>query len=233
MHSDKKSSVATVKRADASSSELKKRGRPARKLGAENDQVKESLLDAARCCLSQKSYRNVTTREIAEQAGSNLGMIRYYFGGKDGLLAALIEQAAEAVGEFLALMDSFATVAPRERTCLLVSAFFELCQSSPWFVRLIIDDITNTDEKLRQLFNEGIGLQSRALLRRFIELQQRDGYYKADIDVDLTLVSIVSLLVMPFISSPMIEETYGVDVLGDGREPWIEHTVNLLERGLH
>lgn len=55
---------------------------------------REALAEAAQAVLGEKGYDAATVREIATAAGVPQGLIHYYYGGKDGLLAeVLIRQA--------------------------------------------------------------------------------------------------------------------------------------------
>ncbi|MCE5252878.1 MAG: TetR/AcrR family transcriptional regulator [Actinomycetia bacterium] len=49
------------------------------------------ILDAARGLLHDRGYRSLTFDAIAAESGMNKSMIRYYFGSKDGLVAALLD----------------------------------------------------------------------------------------------------------------------------------------------
>ncbi|KAB2928089.1 MAG: TetR/AcrR family transcriptional regulator [Leptonema illini] len=53
------------------------------------------LKRAATELFSQKGYDATSTREIAERAGVNLSLIRYYFKGKEGLYRRLLSDYAE------------------------------------------------------------------------------------------------------------------------------------------
>ncbi len=56
---------------------------------------RDRLANAARVVLGARGYDLATVREIATEAGVPQGLIHYYFGGKDGLLAeVLIREAA-------------------------------------------------------------------------------------------------------------------------------------------
>jgi len=54
-----------------------------------------ALIEAAGELFAEYGYAAVTTREIAKSACENIGSIHYHFGGKDGLLAAVIEFAIQ------------------------------------------------------------------------------------------------------------------------------------------
>lgn len=55
---------------------------------ADGTLARKRLLDAALRLFAEKGYQKTSTREIADQAGVNLGAISYYFGDKPGLYRA-------------------------------------------------------------------------------------------------------------------------------------------------
>lgn len=57
------------------------------------EEVTERLLAAAeRLMRAGKKAENLTTREIAAEAGSSVGLVNYHFGSKDALVAAAAER---------------------------------------------------------------------------------------------------------------------------------------------
>ena len=60
------------------------------------------ILDTARGLLGERGYAGLTFDAIAAASGSNKSMIRYYFGSKDGLVAALVDDLThDATVDFL------------------------------------------------------------------------------------------------------------------------------------
>ncbi|MDA4846154.1 TetR/AcrR family transcriptional regulator [Hoeflea poritis] len=58
------------------------------------ERVKESkreLLDAARSVLLTEGYSGLSTRRVAEAAGTQMSQIQYHFGSKEGMILALFE----------------------------------------------------------------------------------------------------------------------------------------------
>ncbi|MHB1345685.1 MAG: TetR/AcrR family transcriptional regulator [Thermoleophilia bacterium] len=53
--------------------------------------VARALVEAARRLLGEKGFKALSLEAIAREAGENKAMVRYYFGDKDGLLAALVD----------------------------------------------------------------------------------------------------------------------------------------------
>ena len=59
---------------------------------ARQDDPREALLDAAERLLVQVGYAGITTRRLAHEAGVNHGLIHYYFGSMENLLAATLDR---------------------------------------------------------------------------------------------------------------------------------------------
>ena len=63
------------------------------------DATRDALLRAAMRRFTLLGYDRTTTRDIAQDAGANVSLIARYFGSKDGLFAAVLQESAEAMGE--------------------------------------------------------------------------------------------------------------------------------------
>ncbi len=56
----------------------------------EGKETKERIFEAAQNLIARKGFAAVTVREIAKKADANISMINYYYGGKLGMLRALL-----------------------------------------------------------------------------------------------------------------------------------------------
>jgi AcrR family transcriptional regulator len=61
--------------------------------GEDRQSTKAQLLEAAGHVFAEKGFDRATGREICERAGANTAAVNYYFGGMDGLYAAVLEEA--------------------------------------------------------------------------------------------------------------------------------------------
>lgn len=66
---------------------------------ATSQSTKAALIEAAGSLFAEHGVKAVTTRAIAEKAGENIGNIHYHFGGKQGLLMAVLEHATQGWDE--------------------------------------------------------------------------------------------------------------------------------------
>src|ERR1044071_8024318 len=58
-------------------------------------QTEEAFLDAAERLLVQTGSAGLTTRAVASEAGANHGLVHYYFGSMENLLARVLERFTE------------------------------------------------------------------------------------------------------------------------------------------
>ncbi|GMV99711.1 MAG: hypothetical protein AMXMBFR84_08500 [Candidatus Hydrogenedentota bacterium] len=65
------------------------------------DKTRANLLNAAEALFANQGFDGTSTREIAERSGANLALIKYYFGSKEGLLEALLDERSAGLAEEL------------------------------------------------------------------------------------------------------------------------------------
>jgi AcrR family transcriptional regulator len=61
--------------------------------GEDRQSTRAQLLEAAGHVFAEKGFDRATGREICDRAGANTAAVNYYFGGMDGLYAAVLEEA--------------------------------------------------------------------------------------------------------------------------------------------
>lgn len=62
---------------------------------ARGDATRSQIVSAARDVLAANGYSGTSTRAVADRAGVQLSLVHYHFGGKSGLLAAVLEAENE------------------------------------------------------------------------------------------------------------------------------------------
>ena len=73
----------------------------------DSNSARIKIITVARRLFAEKGLAGVSTREIAGEAGLNISLISYYFGGKEGLYKAVIHEfASQASGQMGLLFDS-------------------------------------------------------------------------------------------------------------------------------
>jgi AcrR family transcriptional regulator len=156
------------------------RGRPATQ--ARGEDTRRRILETALDLFAAQGYEGASTRQIAEGAGVNLPAIQYYFGNKEGLYRAIIDDInantdrhmAALVARVHAALDAPET--PREALAALLGEMLEtfmvLVSSGTqvesrrlFFARAEIEETPGLDilheNGMRQIFDPCLGLLSR------------------------------------------------------------------------
>jgi AcrR family transcriptional regulator len=137
--------------------------------------ARERILRAALEVFAEHGFDGARTRDIAERAGANLGLLTYYFEGKEKLWRAAVARAFEELAEHLAAV---ATPQPgddeRRELERLLRGFVAFVAERPEFMRLMNDEGKRDGPRLRWLVDHHVGPMGEALRQR-IERAQASG----------------------------------------------------------
>lgn len=134
--------------------------------------ARQSLLQSAIRLLNERGMGNVSLNDVAREAKLNPALVTYYFGTKDNLFQAVVEQV---VGEWRA--EVLAAVpegtAPAQTLRLRASATMHFLRRYPYLTRLIIHQMMTVKSKESRFFIENFARvnfeEHAALLRKGIE----------------------------------------------------------------
>lgn len=65
-------------------------------------EVRRALVEAGRALFCERGVRGVTVKEVARTARVNHGLVHHYFGSKDGLVSAVLDDLAHRAAEEIA-----------------------------------------------------------------------------------------------------------------------------------
>jgi AcrR family transcriptional regulator len=95
-------------------------GRPSKEDSAD---IRQQIMDVAVDLFASQGYAATPVREIAERVGANPAMIHYYFGSKEALLHAALEQLLEPLAEAVAAMQRKQEAPLQDLVSLILGAF--------------------------------------------------------------------------------------------------------------
>lgn len=99
--------------------------------GSAGERTRKALIEAALSRFGRFGYDGASTRDIAADAGANIGSIAYHFGGKEGLHAACAQYIVDTVQAFaapvLAQIPDPGRLEPPEAEALLHTAIDRFC----------------------------------------------------------------------------------------------------------
>jgi TetR/AcrR family transcriptional regulator len=202
------------------------RGRPK---GSASDDVREKLLNAARELFLRYGYRAVSSRQIATAASANVAMIRYYFGGKPGLYKEVCNGVIQPIR---ARIDAMSTGTMTPEIGAVLAAVIRTYAANPWLPGLIVREVLMPDGPLRAMFVKEFPERLVPLAEKLVRLQIERGVLRADLDPKLTVLSMVSLALFPFLALPVTSKVFGVRHDEDFLQRFIQHTQEVVVRGL-
>jgi AcrR family transcriptional regulator len=183
----------------------------------------QRLVDAARKVVLAKGYAGLTLDAVEAEAGLNKALVRYYFGGKAGLVEALVDSLFPVRGD----LDKALACATRGED--RVGALLRLQRA------------VATDDDINRLFWELLPhvLRNEGLLRRFAEayresrLMDRACVQAAAPDIDAAHAERVAALTVAMLEGLAIQRVIdpgGLDFEG-AYEDWERMLVAYLASG--
>jgi len=144
--------------------------------------ARERILAAALAVFAERGFEGARTREIAERAGANLGLLTYYFGGKEPLWRAAVSQAFEELATEIAAVIAQARgeAGGNERAQLeqLLRGFVRFLARRPEFMRLMNDEGKRPGPRMRWLADHHVKPMA-AVVRGLMERGQAHGLLPA------------------------------------------------------
>lgn len=165
------------------------------------ESLRSRLIKAALDCFLADDYHNVTTRHIAECAGANVSMIRYYFGSKEGLYEEMIRETLSPLldvldGPLLASMAGFAQ---------FLSLYYRTMSARPEFPKLILKVLALHHGPGRRFIQQLLERGRTRGARKVADLKAQ-GQMATNIDPDILRLAFVSLAMTPMLLKDIFEE---------------------------
>jgi TetR/AcrR family transcriptional regulator len=200
-------------------------GRPAEPA---RQQVRARLGAAARELFARHGFQAVSLRQVAEAAGVTPAMVSYYFGGKQGLWMAVLEDyLEEALGRMLEMRER---IEGPGGLAIYLARHAELLASQPWVAPLLFREVVLGGGPSAE-FVRRFPAQLRDLLRGAVECARERGEIALELDTDLLVLSLLSAAVFPFLVRPMVEGLLERPVDTAFAARWTAHAHQLFSRG--
>lgn len=208
-------------------------GRAARRAGrpaGDAGDVRARLLDAAVRRYARQGIAATTLRDIADEAGVTPALVHYYFGGREALQTAVIEERVLAV---IARFREPLQTAPgdiRAQIRGFVGVVIDTAMAYPWLPQLWVREVLQEGGALRTLMLERIGpLLPHLLATQFTEAQAR-GRLNPRVDPRLLVASTIGQTMFLVASAPIWRALFDADDIDAALLK--RHVLALLESGL-
>lgn len=192
--------------------------------------VRGKLIDAALARFARVGIQGTSLRSVAESAGVTPAMLHYYFGNRQQLKLAVIEERLlPALAPLRSRLED-AGDAPSGLAAAFVDGVGRVVAKHPWLPSLWVREVLCEGGALRDaLFTRVLPPLPNVLAQRFA-VAQAEGRLAPGLDPRLMVVSLVGLTLFPAAGAPIWRRMLDAEDLGAG--VLRRHTLALLEHGM-
>jgi len=176
----------------------------------ELNEKQEHILVVAQQLFGEQGFSATSIRDIAQKANINVSMVSYYFGGKEGLLKAIVQSKIDAMKIRIGNIISSETLSLNEKLDILI----EESVIKFWQNRVLNNIITrehnfNLNTELKAVLNQLKNSRYEQLCQ-IVELGQKQGLFKKDVNIPLMQATITGLLKHIYFSDDYYFELLGI-----------------------
>jgi len=218
----------------ATRSQSQARGRkPGRPTGSQTGtgEGRDALLRAARALMAERGMARVTVREVADRAGVQSALVHYYFGNKDGLLRAVVEEVAAGLRERIAHIAAIDGT-PEERLRAFVSAFVSAMAADPYAPRLIVEQVLFAKGDVLERFASQFARPNLEVMLSVLEDGRETGSLRP-VDPRFFMPATIGSTLFYFLAAPLVARLFGLDSVAPERtEEFADSVAELLLHGI-
>jgi AcrR family transcriptional regulator len=177
----------TLAQTDSRAAGKRRTGRKPARQGP--DETKRDILDIATEEFAEHGLTGARVDAIALRTRTSKRMIYYYFGGKEGLYAAVLDRAYASIRSIESDLH-LEKIEPIEALRRLIDSTFDYDEAHPEFIRLVSIENINNARHMRRL--RSIRVNNRSVLRVLSDILERgraNGVFPREIEpIDLHMV---------------------------------------------
>ena len=144
--------------------------------------TRRNIVEVATHEFARKGYSGARVDAIAERTRTSKRMIYYYFGSKEGLYLAVLEEAYSGIRRAEATLD-LETLPPDAALSTIVGFTFDYYNRHPEFVRLVMNEnIMDGAHMARSKTISKLNVTVIDAMRRIVSRGQKARLFRRDID---------------------------------------------------
>lgn len=186
---------------------------PSRARRREQDEnSRPALLAAARAAFSERGLEGARVDDIAQRAGVNKQLVYHYFGSKDGLYTAVLEEVYREIRDQERALE-LDTFPAKQAMRKLVEFSFDYLARSPEFVRILADENAHAGKHLQgsDIVTE-VNRPIIELLRKTLARGAESGAFRPDLDPLHVYLSIAGMSFFYFANLHTLSRAFDADL---------------------
>lgn len=197
------------------------------------DDSRQALIEASINLFAAKGFDATTTRDIAGAAGLNISLISYYFGGKEGLLAATLESIQSRIIDLAspALKPAASAAEFRTRLREFITVFISSHAANPNMHRVVQREQERNSPAFHRMVRTAY-VQSFTKIVEFLADGQRQGWIAQSADPGTLAIALHGAMVQQVRFDPFRHEIQGKSLADEAhRARVIDDLATLFCRG--
>jgi len=186
-----------------------------------------TLIAVATPLFAEKGFHGVSVRELAKSAGMNLSMISYYFGGKEALYAAVLNEQFATLRQVPEIRTM--KTDPLVKLELYVRSTVARYRKQPYLLRFYTSELTNPTPCFETIIKPAIRGVLHALRETVVE-GLSNGQFLQGLDPMDTALALVGMINFYFLLEPVTAEL--VHRSPDRDEVLIRHLMDIFTKGV-
>jgi AcrR family transcriptional regulator len=183
----------------------------------DKERTRADILAVATREFADKGYTGARVDEIAARTSTTKRMIYYYFGGKEQLYLAVLEQAYSALRASEQRLD-VEHLAPEDALRQLAALTFDHHEANPDFIRLVsIENIHRAEHLSRSEILAGLADPALGSITRILDRGRKAGLFREDVDALDVHMLISSFCVFRLANRHTFKAIFGRDMLDPAR----------------
>lgn len=190
---------------------------------------RDALLQAVKNLMTRGGTIDVSLSDIAQESGLNSALIKYYFGTKQGMMIALVEDVVLAdIAQLHHLLESDAN--PVEKLRSQIGAIVNVYFRNPYLNRLV--NKLFEDPESAEILAERVSRPMAAVQRALIEQGVEQGYFR-NVDPMLLYFMVLGACDHLFFGQRMLKVTFGLDIMDEQlRKSYANTILDLVMNGI-
>ena len=193
--------------------------------------ARRALIEAAQAILAARPAGKLTVREVASRAGCDVALVNYYFGSKEGLLTAALEDALTELREVLETYTSGEGTFEEQVRRMVREPILAMGERRH-LPRMIIGQILLERGPQADRWIAALGMSQLQAVSEIVENGVRSGAFR-QVDARALVYSFSAIPAFFFLMAPVIERILGEEAVSqEAVESFADAVTDLVLHGL-
>ncbi len=172
---------------------------------------REHILAIAEKLFGEKGFEGTSVRDIAQHANVNLAMISYYFGSKEKLLEALLEQRANYT--ILEALNKDESLTPWEKIDRVIDFYVDKIMSNLCIHNIMQQANNSRSDEIKDLITK-IKLKNFEQIKKILHDGQKKKVFRK-VDIELTVGTVMGTISQTTLAQYFYKTLFNIDKADD------------------